>query len=79
MARRDKYEDAETYTVCVSMEIQATSAKDAASTARSAVKLRKAVSTGQSYGDVFVQRVERPLKRVEQIEVVRTGDPVDGE
>lgn len=73
----DKYDDAETYTVCVAMEIEAVSAREAASTATQAVDLRKATSRGQDYGEKYVRRVERPLKRLEHVEVVRTGDLED--
>lgn len=68
---KDKYEDAETYTVCVGIEVQATSAQDAASTAKRAVDIRDATDRGQDYGNVYVQRVERPLRRVERIDVIK--------
>jgi hypothetical protein len=77
MGRRDKYDDADTFTVTVAMEVQATSARDAASTAKSAVDLRDATDRGQDYGEVYVQRIERPLKRVEEIQVIKADDPVD--
>jgi hypothetical protein len=74
---REKYEDAETFTVTVAMEVQATDARDAASTAKQAVDLRGATDRGQDSGDVYVQRIERPLRRVERIDVIKADDPID--
>lgn len=75
MARNDV--DGEMFTVTVAMEIEAESAQRAAREAKGAVNLRKNVDRGRDTGDVYVQRVERPLKRVEEIQVIKTDETID--